>query len=42
MDLYFVPPEKGDVTGVATNLGPDINTSKDEVFPFLYENDSET
>ena len=39
MDLYFVPLEKGDVTGVATNLGPDINTSKDEVFPFLYEND---
>ena len=39
MDLYFVPLEKGDVTGVATNLGPDINTSEDEVFPFLYEND---
>ena len=39
MDLYFVPLEKGVVTGVATNLGPDINTSKDEVFPFLYEND---
>jgi hypothetical protein len=39
MDLYFVTLEKGDVTGVVTNLGADINTSKDEVFPFLYEND---
>ena len=39
MDLYFVPLEKGVVTGEVTNLGPDINTSEDEVFPFLYEND---
>ena len=39
MDLYFVPLEKGVVIGEVTNLGPDINTSEDEVFPFLYEND---
>ena len=39
MDLYFVPLEKGIISGEVINLGPDINTSKDEVFPFLYEND---
>ena len=39
MDLYFVPLEKGIVSGEVINLGPDINTSEDEVFPFSYEND---
>tara|TARA_A100000164_G_scaffold296170_1_gene270211 strand:+ start:78 stop:2174 length:2097 start_codon:yes stop_codon:yes gene_type:complete len=38
MDLYYVPLEKGVVAGELTNLGSDINTSEDEVFPFLYEN----
>jgi len=37
MDLYFVPLEKGLIAGGVTNLGSDINTSEDEVFPFLYE-----
>jgi len=39
MDLYFVPLEKGAITGNITNLGQDINTPEDEVFPFLYDND---
>ena len=38
MDLYYVSLEKGVVAGGATNLGSDINSSEDEVFPFLYEN----
>jgi len=37
MDLYFVPLEKGVIAGGVTNLGSDINTSEDEVFPFLYD-----
>ena len=39
MDLYFVSLEKGVITGKITNLGQDINTAEDEVFPFLYDND---
>ena len=39
MDLYFVPLENGIISGEVINLDTDINTSKDEVFPFLYEND---
>ena len=39
MDLYFVALEKGVVSGKITNLGKDINTKEDDVFPFLYDND---
>lgn len=39
MDLYFVTLEKGVISGKITNLGEDINTKEDEVFPFLYDND---
>ena len=39
MDLYFVALEKGVISGKITNLGKDINTKEDDVFPFLYDND---
>ena len=39
MDLYYVALEKGVISGQIQNLGKDINTSEDEVFPFLYDND---
>lgn len=39
MDLYFVALEKGVISGKITNLGEDINSKEDEVFPFLYDND---
>ena len=39
MDLYFVALENGLISGKITNLGEDINSKEDEVFPFLYDND---
>ena len=38
-DLWYVRLDKdGKPTGTPTNLGPEINTKKDEYFPFLREN----
>ncbi len=38
-DLWMVRLDKdGKPTGVPTNLGPEINTAKDEMFPFLRDN----
>lgn len=37
MDLYFVEKRDGEWTA-PINLGPDINTSKNEVFPFIHDN----
>ena len=39
MDLYRVRYNQNGVTGQPENLGIDINTSSDEVFPFIYNND---
>lgn len=39
MDLYFVTLEKGVISGEIINLGKDINTLEDDVFPFLFNND---
>jgi len=36
MDLYYSEILPDGEFGPVTNLGPDINTSKDEVFPFIY------
>ncbi len=37
MDLYFVEKRYGEWTA-PINLGPDINTSRNEVFPFIHDN----
>jgi outer membrane protein OmpA-like peptidoglycan-associated protein len=37
MDLYFVEKRYGEWTA-PINLGPDINTSRNEVFPFMHDN----
>lgn len=38
-DLWMVRLDKdGKPTGVPTNLGPEVNTPKDEMFPFVREN----
>lgn len=39
MDLYFVSLEEDDTAKDIVNLGPEINTSSDEVFPFSYSNE---
>jgi outer membrane protein OmpA-like peptidoglycan-associated protein len=39
MDLYRVRYNQNGVTGEPENLGIDINSSSDEVFPFIYNND---
>jgi len=36
MDLYFVEILKDNKLGKPVNLGPDINSSLDEVFPFIF------
>ena len=36
MDLYYVNIEDDKIAGEITNMGPDINTEKDEVFPFIF------
>ena len=36
MDLYSVNIEDDKIAGEITNMGPDINTEKDEVFPFIF------
>ena len=36
MDLYYVKIEDDKIVGEITNMGPDINTEKDEVFPFIF------
>ena len=36
MDLYYSEILSDGKFGPVINLGPDINTSKDEVFPFIY------
>jgi outer membrane protein OmpA-like peptidoglycan-associated protein len=38
MDLYYVAIENDVLLGDPVNLGPDINTSANEVFPFSYSN----
>lgn len=38
MDLYYVPMENDVFLGGPVNLGPDINTSANEVFPFSHSN----
>lgn len=38
MDLYYVPIENDVLLGDPVNLGPDINTSANEVFPFSHSN----
>ena len=37
MDLYYAPILDNGKFGAAVNLGPDINTTADEVFPFVYQ-----
>jgi len=37
MDLYFVDIFPNNSFGVPVNLGPDINTPADEIFPFVYD-----
>lgn len=39
MDLYFVPLKNGIISGEVINLGPDINTAADEVFPHSFAKD---
>ena len=36
MDLYYVNIEDDKIAGEITNMGPDINTENDEVFPFIF------
>tara|TARA_A100001011_G_scaffold80233_1_gene83286 strand:+ start:7975 stop:10104 length:2130 start_codon:yes stop_codon:yes gene_type:complete len=36
MDLYYVDIEDDKIAGEITNMGPDINTENDEVFPFIF------
>lgn len=36
MDLYYVNIEDDKIAGEITNMGPDINTKNDEVFPFIF------
>ena len=37
MDLYYVNIEDDKIAGEITNMGPDINTKNDEVFPFIFQ-----
>ena len=37
MDLYYVAILPNNSFGVPVNLGPDINTPADEIFPFVYD-----
>ena len=37
MDLYFVAILPNNSFGAPVNLGPDINTPADEIFPFVYD-----
>ena len=37
MDLYYVSILPNNGLGTPVNLGPDINTQADEVFPFVYD-----
>ena len=39
MDLYRVRYNRNGVVGKPENMGIDINTSSDEVFPFVYSDD---
>ena len=39
MDLYFVPLKNGIFSGEVINLGNDINTAADEVFPYSFSKD---
>ena len=39
MDLYYVDIIGSEKYGSPVNLGPDINTTDDEVFPFVYDKD---
>lgn len=36
MDLYYVNIEDDKIAGEIMNMGPDINTKNDEVFPFIF------
>ena len=36
MDLYYVDILDDEKYGLPVNLGPDINSTRDEVFPFAY------
>ena len=36
MDLYYVTILPNNGFGIPVNLGPDINSSADEIFPFIY------
>ena len=37
MDLYYAAILPNNSLGVPVNLGPDINTPADEIFPFVYD-----
>ena len=39
MDLYYADILDNETFGLAVNLGPDINSSEDEIFPFVYQKD---
>ena len=39
MDLYYADILDNETFGLAVNLGPDINSSEDEIFPFIYQKD---
>ena len=39
MDLYYVDLLENESYGSPVNLGPDINTEADEVFPFVFQAD---
>ena len=39
MDLYYADILDNETFGLAVNLGPDINSSEDEIFPFVHQTD---
>ena len=39
MDLYYADILDNETFGLAVNLGPDINSSEDEIFPFVFQTD---
>ena len=39
MDLYYADLKDNETFGLAVNLGPDINSSEDEIFPFVHQTD---
>ena len=39
MDLYYVDLLDNETFGSVVNLGPDINTAGDEIFPFVHQTD---